>query len=159
MKPIRPTFTAILILLLSLPVMAQKRLFSDLPKRDDITTVFISPAAMKLGLNFANDGNDSEMAMIKKGLRNPQGMEIVSAESVAAKKILAEKIQKVLSTLKLDLLLETNEGDEITYIYTSGTTGDTTLQDIIIINEEPDEYNVIYIRGEIDMSIITKDRR
>lgn len=153
MKALRLMVCAIMALSISLTAMSQNRVFNNYPDNKDISTVYISKAAMRLGLSMA--GDDSDMKDIQKCVRNPEGMEIVSAttpEAIAiVKKDAAEKMKK----LNMELFLNAQDSGDDVNIYAGKILSGNVMRDILIEASEPDEYTIVYIRGEIDVQALT----
>ncbi len=149
MKIFKSIITVSAILFLSLAASAQNRMFSEFAGRKDVTTVFISSAAMNIGLQFA--GNDKELGMIKDCIRNPKGMEIVTVEKITGKENIREALEKKIKDLKMELLINTSSGEkEDVNIYTGALIQNNIMKDVAIEVLDGNEYTLIYIQGEID---------
>ena len=77
MKALRFMIIAVMAFSISLTAVSQNRVFNTYPNNNDISTVYISKAAMRLGLSMTD--NDSDMKEIQKFIKNPEGMEIINA--------------------------------------------------------------------------------
>lgn len=154
MKNLKMMIVALMVTLVAVTSCAGNRIFSNLPKSDNLTVVYVSKAAMKMGMSIASKG-DSEMGKIKNSIKNANGIEIVSADSPETaeylKKITAEKMKE----MKMELLVSTKEGNDNVNIYAGEEMSDGRVKDILIVTDEPGEYNVVYIMGEIDVDSIT----
>lgn len=146
-----------LMLLTSLASNAQ-RLFTGFGNDKYISTVYISPAAMRLGLSLGEgigSKKDSDMTFVKDAIKNPQGMEIVSAETKAASDKVKAVVDKEMKKLGMELLLETREGDEMVNIYTGRLIKDSIMKDVLIETIDGNEYTVIYVKGEVDVNVLS----
>ncbi len=153
MKALRFMIIAIVAFSISLTAMSQNRVFNTYPDNNDISTVYISKAAMRLGLLMA--GNDSDMENIQKCIKNPEGMEIINATTPKAISIVKKDAAEKMKKLNLELLLNAqDEGDNVN-IYTGKMLNGNVMRDILIESDEPDEYTIVYIRGEVDVQALT----
>lgn len=153
MKALRFMIIAIVAFSISLTAMSQNRVFNTYPDNNDISTVYISKAAMRLGLLMA--GNDSDMENIQKCIKNPEGMEIINATTPKAISIVKKDAAEKMKKLNLELLLNAqDEGDNVN-IYTGKMLNGNVMRDILIESDEPDEYTIVYIRGEVDIQALT----
>lgn len=75
MKTLRFIIAVIMAFGMSVAAISQNRVFNNYPDNKEISTVYISKAAMRLGLTMG--GDDSDMRNIQKCIKNPEGMEIV----------------------------------------------------------------------------------
>ena len=155
MKIFRLMAVTATVFLMSLTAFSQNRVFSEFAGNKNITTVYISPAAMRLGLNLGAEGS-SEMKVIKNCIKNPQGLEIVTAETPKAADLIRSSIESKIKKLGMEFLLSTTEGTEKLNIYTGKLVNDSLIHDILIETSEENEYTLIYITGDIDIVKLTK---
>lgn len=154
MKPLKLILTLVAILCIAPQVLAQ-RVFSEYPAQKDITSVYISKTAMKLGLSSMND---SSVSGIIESITNPGGMEVITANSPKAVALVKADCEKVLKTLNLEVLLDVKNDDaESTCIYTAGVEGDVA-HDILIVNGSENEINIVYIKGNINVKSVMGDK-
>lgn len=152
MKSLRLLIAIATTFMISFTAMSRDRIFSNYPDNNGISTVYISGAAIRLGLSMA--GSDSDMNQIQKFVRNPEGIEIVSAETPEAIKIVKKGFSGIANKLNMELMLNATDDGEVVNIYTSGVSEDNVIHDILIETTEPDEYTLVYIRGEIDVNAL-----
>ena len=153
MKALRFMIIAVMAFSISLTAVSQNRVFNTYPINNDISTVYISKAAMRLGLSMTD--NDSDMKEIQKFIKNPEGMEIINATTPKAISIVKKDAAEKMKKLNLELLLNAqDEGDNVN-IYTGKMLNGNVMRDILIESDEPDEYTIVYIRGEVDIQALT----
>lgn len=154
MKALKSILIAVVLLLAALPASAQ-RIFGQYPDNPEITSVYISPAAMRLGLKaMQNDDKGSESL---KYVTNPRGMEVLTSENHASASLLREDCASIIRNLNLELLLNTQEKDESVNIYVGSISDDNKAKDILIETAGASEYTVVYIRGDIDINGLLND--
>lgn len=138
----------------SVAVYAQKRMFDKLPKMENLDVVYISRPMMKMGLSLAGNG-DNTLSGVINSISNAGGMEVVSADSSESREVAKKEAEKRIKERKMQLMLNTlDEGDTVS-IYTGEAIDDKTVRDIMIVTEEPDEYTIVYIMGDIDVEALT----
>ncbi len=149
MKLFRIVTLVLAVALTSMAAMAQKRLFDEFSNNKDITTVYISGAAMSMGIQMS--GGEGEISIIKECIKNPQGMEILTAENPAGQNQIKQTLNNKIKTLGMEPFFDvSNDGSKVNIYGGLGNDGQT-MKDILIEVEEEDQYVVIYIQGEIDM--------
>ena len=75
-----------------------------------------------------------------------------AADAIAlVKKDAAEKMKK----LKMELFLNAQDGGDGVNIYAGRILDGDVIHDILIEADEPEEYTIVYIRGEIDVQALT----
>lgn len=153
MKALRLMVCAIMAFSISLTAMSQSRVFNNYPDNKDISTVYISKAAMRLGLSMG--GDDSDMKEIQKCVKNPEGMEIVSATSPQAIAIVKKDVAEKMKKLNMELFLNAQDSGDDVNIYAGKILSGNVMRDILIEASEPNEYTIVYIRGEIDVQALT----
>ena len=139
----------LLIILLATAAIAgfaDDRVFQKFPGNMRISTVYVSPTALKLGLSV-----DSElMGSFKKLLKKPQSIEILNTERYASYNSLQEECHRVVKNLGLDLILNCADEDTKTNIYIGKILNDSEIENILIETKDRDDYTVIFIRGIIN---------
>lgn len=147
--------SAILIaLMLSTPrISAQQREFNVFPEDDDITTVYISPAAMKMGLSM-DYGDDSDMQGIIKSISNPQGMEIINAETKKAADKVRDLAKEKIRKLNMEIFLDAADNGEDLIIYVGKVLDGNKLKNVLIEVNEKDKYTLLYMKGDIDINML-----
>lgn len=138
----------------SVAVYAQKRMFDKLPKMENLDVVYISKPMMKMGLAMAGNG-DNTLSGVINSISNAEGMEVVSAESSESKEVAKKETEKRIKERKMQLMLNTLDEKDSVSIYTGEAIDDKTVRDILIVTDEPDEYTMVYIMGDIDVTKLT----
>ena len=146
MKAIRILMAAMAVMT-GLTVFAQAPVFKDLPSGEGIEKVYISKALMQLA--------GSTMSTPVNGVNIPDpskinNIEVVNVESRKYFKTVEEKLNAYVNANKLQVLLQNDDGDEITVIYGLMSDDGKKLKELVIYNNEGDELNVVVINGEID---------
>ncbi len=158
MKHIRILIAAVALLIAATMAAATpNRLFGHIKKTDGLTMVYISPAAMKLGLNMTDNFiADSKYAGLGKAISNPRGIEVLSAVSPSAKAMLRSEVDAAVEKLGMELFINASEnGTEDVDIYIGGRSPDgVTVSNLLIVADEDKEYSVIYIGGDISTDAI-----
>lgn len=145
-----------LLLLASGTVFAQERLFSGLADEKDVSYVYVSGATIKmLGGSALASGMAGGM-IGNFDLSHLKGIEVVNADSKKAASKLSRKCDEIFSKMEIVPLLETSEDDEKAKIFASAISADGVARNIYIISEEPDEYSVIVMLGNIPVGDIVK---
>lgn len=127
-----------------------KSLYNKYSDRDDVTTVYISPNMFKLiGKipDFELNDEDVNLAPIIKSL---SGFFLISAETPSTVKALKADADRILSSGKYELMMETKDGDERVRIMTAGK-GDN-ISSLVVLVSESDEIEFICIDGNISMN-------
>lgn len=130
---------------------SSQRIFSELAKIKDVTSIYVSGAMMKYGLSQVTDNikMDSTKFSIKE-IQNPGGIEILAGESVQSAAKLRASAAGLLNANNTTMLVEVNEGPDCVKIFSPSQLADGKIKDIIIeVSEGKSEYTLIYIHGDI----------
>lgn len=129
------------------------RVFSDLAQIKGIASVYVSAPMMKLGLSkLYRHVNIYEIGMTIKDVKNPGGLEVVSAETPELASRLKEAAAGILKSRNNTVLLETKEGGESVNIFSPGKLDNNVIKDLIVESSgENGEYKLIYIHGDIEI--------
>ena len=148
-----------LLIAASITAAAPTRIFGHIPKAEGLTSVYISPAAMKLGLSMSDSFiNDRKISGIASDISNPRGMEVLTTTDPATAEMLRREVAAAVERLGMELFLNANEDnseDVDIYIGSQSASG-TTMSDILIVAADGNEYSVIYIGGDISIDAIIK---
>ena len=82
-------------------------------------------------------------------------MEIVSATSPQAIAIVKKDVAEKMKKLNMELFLNAQDGGDDVNIYAGKILSGNVMRDILIEASEPNEYTIVYIRGEIDVQALT----
>ncbi len=133
---------------------AQTKIFKDAAAIKGVTSVYISPALLELG---------TDVGMLGYGLDDAveelKGLELITANyALDQKSTVMDLCRKAYSSLNATLLVDITEEGESVKLFAQLEPGTTMARQLVLeINEEQDNYTVIYIRGKIDVSKIIKD--
>lgn len=105
-----------------------------------------------MGLSL--DYGEKEMEAIGKAIKNPEGMEIVTAETAKSAEKLRTYTKQQIENYKMQSFINVAEGDEKVNIYICQLINENTMKDILIEVSENNEYTVIYIKGEVDVNAL-----
>lgn len=158
MKHIRILIASIALLIAAaMTAGAPNRIFSNIPKTEGLTSVYISPAAMKLGLSMTDtfiSGN--KIDGIGAAISNPRGMEVLTTEIPRIAAMLQKEVEATVEKLGMVLFLNANENNsEDVNIYVGNQSADgTTISDILIVAADGNEFSVVYIGGDIAADVI-----
>lgn len=162
MKTIKQSFKtfAVFVCMLSVSFIAcsKKHIFDNFGDNENISTVYISSAAMNLGMSLGSDIG-SGLGLDNNCIRNPQGMEIISSDTEEGAAIIRKELEQKIKELGMELLLSTSEDNETCNIYTGKVQEGTTVRDILIETSETGEYSLVYIKGDIDLGSLTSGFR
>lgn len=157
MKKIVVTFIlSTLCMILTTSCKAQSKLFTDAAKLPDVTSVYVSPAMMKLGgaMMAASNYND-----YKKYIKKIKSMEVLTSDSSESKKKLNAMCDSIIAANKYELLIETTENNDRTMIYSQVPEDENTTMSngLVIVNSDGSDLSVVYINGQIDVAEIVKE--
>ncbi len=155
MKAFRKLIAIAALALISLSAYSQTRMFGEFANNKDITTVYISGAAMRMGLSMAGDSS-SPLGQVTESIKNPQGMEVVSTENPQAAETVRKTAGEIIARLGMELLLNTTDEDENVNIYVGRMLDGSVMRDILIETSEASEYTLVYIKGDVDIESLTK---
>ena len=129
---------------------------SNLSEIKDVTYVYVPQLALMVGGNFMNKsiGDNSAIDSEKMDFRKLKSIEIVNADGKKPAAQVREACKAILNGIDKELLLTTRENDQETSIYVGSLLSDDKARDMYIINSEPDEYNLIVIKGVIPLSLM-----
>ena len=154
------------ILVPAMPLAAQEKMFAEVAKMPDVESVFVGGAILKLAKG-AQTITDNKYA---RSVKNIDAIEVISCESEEAVDAVAEACQKIIDSMNLEVILEANENREQRVLKGSGKViqkggversiiyggpmeeGRPKMKNMIVVNQSPDEFQLVYIRGCIDIS-------
>ncbi|MCM1319380.1 MAG: DUF4252 domain-containing protein [Muribaculaceae bacterium] len=154
---------------------AANRLLPNLEKNDNLTSVYVGKALLRMVANGLGDTtmetsaengqSDNNMGLklaagkfnVGDFIRYLNSVEVVTADSkktVAYLQPLAEKAIKAIPDL--ELAMEEEEGNEYTQIYIVTSADGNSYSRMIVVCSEPGEYNVIDMQGQIPIDILSQ---
>ncbi len=143
------------MLMLALPLSAQKsKIFESARNLKDVTTIYIAPSLLKLGLSTA--AMSESMGEAADYVKDLKGLEVINTSLRQSADSLRSVTRHFVKDSKeaMDLLLEINDDGSLINIFGNLDKGsDTTL--ILEVNDEG-EYSIIYLKGDIDVEGLLK---
>lgn len=154
---------SLILILLSLFMMmapavsfAQERVFQEVAKMPGAESVFVGSTILKLA---KSTGKVTGYSKYTRSVKNLESIEVISCEKKGSIAAIAAACQKILDSMNLDVILEANEDGEQTLIYGGPIVeGQSTMKNLIVVNRESDEFNLVYVRGDIDISDVLGNR-
>lgn len=138
--------------------VGQAKVFESVAKLPDVTSVYIGKAAMRMAGGAAMVSSELSGASAD-AIKKINSLEIITCENKKSIPAAEAKVAEIIAKLKLEVLVETNEGDEKAIIYGGvPVEGDSDyVQNILIYNSTPSELNLVYIDGRINLTEFVKD--
>lgn len=143
-----------IVIVLALAVMpascvGQAKMFKSVASLPDVTSVYIGPAAMK----FANAASVVEGdKMSAEAIKQIKSLEVIDCDNKASIPAAVEEARKIIDGMKLDVILESVDDDDITVIYGRTPEDDSQyIESILIESRSADSFSLVYINGKIDI--------
>lgn len=134
---------------------AEKRVFESVAGLPGVESVYVGPAAFRMmGNKNMLKGMAGVPSGITESLQSIKSLEVLECDNAASKEYIKAAIEKIVRENNLEIILETNEDGESTRIYAHVPSEDAPLKDLLIENSEKDEYDVVYIKGTIDIAAL-----
>lgn len=149
-------------LLVSATCHAQK-IFNSLADNPNVESVFVGKAMINMGINMlGNDnmlGDDNYSKDIYNAITEIESIEIICCEVPKEIAKIKSQAAKILAKLKLQTLIETKEDGETVVIYGHPHSNGDTISDMVIETTEKNEYNLIHIKGKINVKALTSNTK
>ncbi len=134
-----------------------ERVFSNLASRDDVTSVYIGKAALRIASQSMFAGKmgmtESRMQLVGAAARNLESVEIISTEKKKAFPAIKETVCDVVKKLGLEVVVEAKEPGENTVVYVCMPEDGTDNIDCLLIETHDNEdYSVVFVKGQISFS-------
>lgn len=145
-------FFFILLALIGLSAYAasSSRLFADVAKMRGVSSVYMGSSLMA---SYSQDVYLFGMGLYADAVKNVKMIEVISTEDDADVAAVASACNKIIDARSLEILVESTDGDEVDRIlFAPPAEGSTTTKSLVIISSSEDEYEVIHICGDIDIS-------
>lgn len=145
-------FFFILFALIGLSAYAASpsRLFADVAKMRGVSSVYMGSSLMA---SYSQDMHLFGLGLYSDAVKNVKMIEVISAEDEADVAAVAATCNKIIDAQNLEVLVESTDGDEVDRIlFAPPAEGSTTTESLVIISSSEDEYEVIHICGDIDIS-------
>lgn len=134
---------------------AEKRVFEGVAGLPGVESVYVGPAALRMmGKSNILDGMSGVPSGLTRSLQSIKSLEVLECDNAASVGEIKAVIEKIVRENNLEIILETNEDGENTRIYAHVPSDDAPLKDLLIENREKGEYEVVYIKGTIDIAAL-----
>lgn len=135
-------------------IKSQPKLFEEAAAIEGVTSVYISPALLKVGADVGPLGHGLDEAV--KELR---GLELISTELDEQRHYKVREIgNRVIAAKSVELLVDINEGGEKVKLYAAlEKDGHFASELLLELDQEFAHYTIIYISGKIDISKLIKN--
>lgn len=143
------------MLMSAVPLAAQKsKIFESAKNLKDVTTIYVSPSLLKLGLSTA--AMTESMGEAAGYVKNLKGLEVINTSLRQSADSLRSVTRHFVKDSKdaINLLLEINDDDSLINIFGNLDKGDDTTL-ILEVNDDG-EYSIIYLKGDIDVEGLLK---
>ncbi|MDE7438338.1 MAG: DUF4252 domain-containing protein [Muribaculaceae bacterium] len=139
---------SLLILLLTSTSIgfSDSRVFKKYPGGMDVSTVYVSPAAIKLGMSIESD----QFRHLKKLIKNPESIEIISTRKPSSYYSMYDDCKNVVKKMNLELILNISDFTDKINIYVGKILNNHEIQDILIETRDERGYTIVYIKGIIN---------
>lgn len=127
-----------------------KSLYNKYSEEKGMSAVYISPAMFKM-IGKLPEAGGTDLSGVIESL---EAMYILSSESGSANANLRNEVQKLVSSKKMELMMEAKDDGELVRMYT--TTAGKFVTDLIMLVGEKDEFTFIGIEGKIDPDKLAK---
>lgn len=141
-------YLASAMMLMVCAACSAQKMFSEAAKYKGVESVYISKALCRMGVDSFDIGD------VKSGIKELDGLEVLSCEKSKDLPKVKAICDKIVSESGAELLLSTEEDDETVYIYGDTNADENTIGSLFIVSSEPDEYNVVYIKGKFNLEEI-----
>ncbi len=139
-----------LVTVMPLAASAQKHVFQKVADMPEVESVFVGSAILKMA-----DGVSKVTGYNKytRSVKNIESIEVISCESPNAIPNVVAECRRIIDSMGLEVILEANESDEQSMIYGGPIVeGQATMSSLIVTNIERNEFSLVYIRGDINIS-------
>ena len=114
------------------------------------TTVRVSSSMLKLTSLCAGDGGNV--------MRKLKSVEVFTCEDRNQTGAVMEASRKIAQERGMEVMIETRSAKESTEIYALESGKKGVVKEVLIQSVEPDECEVIYLKGNIDVASLVNDR-
>lgn len=154
------TLLAVVVLTVSVPAKAE-RLFSELAGKPGVESVYVGKSMVGMAKGLLDQSGDKDALIARNAIKNIDSIEIISCEPHPGDvRKVRTAARKIMSKLKLEVLVETRGDEEEVTIYgLPSKKNPAEISDMIIESYEPEEYSLVHISGSIDVNAITADNK
>lgn len=133
-----------------------QRIFSEISNLPGVESTYIGPAALRLAGSYI-PLDDASMGGIGSAIKSLKSIEVVECDNPKSFNKLRKFCDGLVDSLNLEIIIESTEDDEKTRIFGlvpdgDGTQDGNTLEGLLIETLEKGEYNLVFVRGTIDLS-------
>lgn len=151
MKKFLATAIVLMMVLVSATSCRAQKEFSDLAEIDGVTSIFIGKTMLKMAGGKAGHFMNDDNMNISKAIEDLTSVEILTTEKSSAMTKVSPMLESKIKSMKAEQLMEVNDDNEKVVIYSQPYPGDSTLcSSLLIVTKEPNEINVVMIKGKID---------
>lgn len=150
MKKILTILAAVAVVVVAVQSCSAQKIFSKTAKLPGVTSVYVGPAMMKLGMAFAaGEGDD-----FTKFARDIKSVEVLTSETAEAAKSLKAACDSVVGARGYEQLLDVTDKNETTVIYGAvpESSNNSEINGMLILTQDQKEVNLVYINGKIDLN-------
>jgi len=125
-----------------------ERVLERLANLPGVESTYIGPAALRLAF-----GASKNIPGVPAGVKNITSVEIIDCSDSDSIDQIKNFVRKLIKQRKFEVLVENKEDDEENIIYGGmPDPGSSTLKNMLIVNSEPDDYVLVYIQGDINIT-------
>lgn len=145
---------ALITLTMPQSCIAQSKIFKEAAKIDNVTSVYISPTLLKLGVRHQSALGHG----LDDAIQELSALEVITCDEDESKIPDVKNICKpIIKSMNCEVLLDVNDEGDKTTIYAK-IIPNTDIAELIIVEvDEPDEYTVIYIKGKVDIKKLAEE--
>lgn len=131
----------------------ENEIYAKYNGKKGVSTVYISPAMFKMMSKLPElEVADDKDVDISTALKSFNGMYVIEIEDSRLHKQLVSDVNLMIQNSKMELMTETNDGEESVKIYVE-YNGDC-IKNFVLLECEHDSATFISIIGEIDMKTL-----
>jgi len=132
-----------------------EKVFAEVAKMPEVESVFVGGAILK----FASGTRKITSNKYTSRVRNIEAIEIISCDDKDIVPKVAAACKEIIDNMKLEVILEANENkslndsSEKSMIYGGPIIeGNPKMKNMIVVNQSSGDYELVYIKGDIDIS-------
>lgn len=125
-----------------------ERVLESLTNLPGVESTYIGPAALRLAY-----GVSKNIPGVPSGVKNITSVEVIESTDSESTDKIKNFVRKLIKQRKFEVLVENKEDDEENIIYGGmPDPGSSTLKNMLVVNSEPDDYVLVYIQGDINIT-------
>lgn len=139
----------------TLSAASAQRILSEISNLPGVESTYIGPAALRLAGSYIP--LDDSMGGIANAIKSLKSIEVVECDNPKSFDKIRKFTDSLIDRLNLEVVIESTEDGETTRIFGlvpegDGTQDGNTLEGLLIETLEKGEYNLVFVRGTIDLS-------